>query len=234
MDTRSLTDNIAKVRSRISAAVTAAERDPASVELIAVSKTKPASLIEQAHAVGLRHFGENYVNEALEKLKVCEHLSICWHFIGPLQSNKTRAVAEHFDWIHSIDRLKLARRLNDQRPDSLSPLNICLQTNLDQEATKSGITDDAELVDLVAAISELPNLRLRGLMAIPPAQNNHDAQRQAFARVRELSLQYCAPVGANELSMGMSGDLEAAIAEGATMVRIGTDIFGTRYNAHPK
>ena len=234
MDTRSLTDNIAKVRSRISAAVTAAERDPASVELIAVSKTKPASLIEQAHAVGLRHFGENYVNEALEKIKVCEHLSICWHFIGPLQSNKTRAVAEHFDWIHSIDRLKLARRLNDQRPDSLSPLNICLQTNFDQEATKSGITDEAELVDLVAAISELPKLRLRGLMVIPPVQNNPDAQRQAFARVRELSLQHCAALGANELSMGMSGDLEAAIAEGATMVRIGTDIFGTRYNAHPK
>ena len=234
MDTRSLTDNIAKVRSRISAAVTAAERDPASVELIAVSKTKPASLIEQAHAVGLRHFGENYVNEALEKIKVCEHLSICWHFIGPLQSNKTRAVAEHFDWIHSIDRLKLARRLNDQRPDSLSPLNICLQTNLDQEATKSGITDEAELVDLVAAISELPKLRLRGLMVIPPAQNKPDAQRQAFSRVRELSLQHCAALGANELSMGMSGDLEAAIAEGATMVRIGTDIFGTRYNTHPK
>ena len=234
MDTRSLTDNIAKVRSRISAAVTAAGRDTASVELIAVSKTKPASLIEQAYAVGLRHFGENYVSEALEKIKVCEHLSICWHFIGPLQSNKTRAVAEHFDWIHSIDRLKLARRLNDQRPDSLSPLNICLQTNLEQEATKSGITDEAELVDLVAAISELPNLRLRGLMAIPPALNNPDAQRQAFGRVRELSLQHCAPLGANELSMGMSGDLEAAIAEGATMVRIGTDIFGTRYNDQPK
>ena len=234
MDSRSLTDNIAKVRSRISAAVTAAGRDPASVELIAVSKTKPASLIEQAYEVGLRHFGENYVSEALKKIEVCKHLTICWHFIGPLQSNKTRAVAEHFDWIHSIDRLKLARRLNDQRPDSLSPLNICLQTNLDQEATKSGITDEAELVDLVAAVSELPNLRLRGLMAIPPAQNNQDAQRQAFARVRELSLQYCAPVGANELSMGMSGDLEAAIAEGATMVRIGTDIFGTRYNAQPK
>ena len=216
------------------AAASTARRDPASVELIAVSKTKPASLIEQAYAVGLRHFGENYVSEALEKIEVCKHLTICWHFIGPLQSNKTRAVAEHFDWIHSIDRLKLARRLNDQRPDSLSPLNICLQTNLDQEATKSGITDEAELVDLVAAISELPNLRLRGLMAIPPAQNNQDAQRQAFARVRELSLQYCAPLGANELSMGMSGDLEAAIAEGATMVRIGTDIFGTRYNARPK
>jgi len=234
MDSRSLTDNIAKVRSRILAAASTARRDPASVELIAVSKTKPASLIEQAYEAGLRHFGENYVSEALKKIEVCEHLSICWHFIGPLQSNKTRAVAEHFDWIHSIDRLKLARRLNDQRPDSLSPLNICLQTNLDQEATKSGITDEAELVDLVAAISELPNLRLRGLMAIPPAQNNQDAQRQAFARVRELSLQYCAPLGANELSMGMSGDLEAAIAEGATMVRIGTDIFGTRYNAHPK
>ena len=183
MDTRSLTDNIAKVRSRISAAVTAAERDPASVELIAVSKTKPASLIEQACAVGLRHFGENYVSEALEKIEVCEHLSICWHFIGPLQSNKTRAVAEHFDWIHSIDRLKLARRLNDQRPDSLSPLNICLQTNFDQEATKSGITDEAELVDLVAAISELPKLRLRGLMVIPPAQNNPDAQRLSLIHI---------------------------------------------------
>jgi|TARA_E500000178_G_scaffold19402_1_gene18285 pyridoxal phosphate enzyme (YggS family) len=234
MDSRLLTDNITKVRSRISAAVTAAERDPASVELIAVSKTKPASLIEQAYAEGLRHFGENYVAEALEKINLCQHLSICWHFIGPLQSNKTRSVAEHFDWIHSIDRLKLARRLNDQRPKSLPPLNICLQTNLDQEPTKSGITDDAELTDLMTAISEMPRLQLRGLMAIPPANNNSSSQRHAFAKVRELSLQHCAPLGANELSMGMSGDLEAAIAEGATMVRIGTDIFGTRYTARPK
>lgn len=228
MDTRTLRDNIEKVRVRITKAALDAGRDPSSIELIAVSKTKPTRLIEQAYEAGLRQFGENYVNEAVEKIQACRHLSIGWHFIGPLQSNKTRSVAEHFDWVHSVDRLKIAKRLSEQRPDSLPPLNVCLQTNLDREASKSGISDPRELQDLLAEVAALPRLNLAGIMAIPPAQSSIAAQRESFAAVRHLSNSLCSRYDATELSMGMSGDLESAIAEGATMVRIGTDIFGAR------
>jgi len=225
-------DQLAKVTARIHQAATAAGRNPQTVQLIAVSKTQSAQALADAYAWGQRAFGENYLQEALEKqIQLVDLTDIEWHFIGPIQSNKTRPIAEHFSWIHSVDRLKIAQRLSEQRPAELSPLNICVQVNIDDETTKSGVSL-AELPVLVAAISQLPRLRLRGLMAIPAATNNPAQQRAAFAKLRgALESLNAQGFGLDCLSMGMSGDMEAAIAEGATFVRVGTDIFGARTSA---
>lgn len=217
--------NIAKVATRIREAAQAAGRDPETVGLLAVSKTQPVEAIREAHNAGLSDFGENYLQEALEKQTGLADLTLTWHFIGPIQSNKTRAIAEHFDWVHSVDRLKIAQRLSDQRPAALPPLNICLQVNVSGEASKSGCAPQ-EVAQLARAIMALPNLCLRGLMAIPEPTDDITEQHAAFARVRQLQHELDAKL--DTLSMGMSQDLEAAIAEGATWVRIGTALFGAR------
>lgn len=220
-----IAENSATVLERIAAASRTAGRDPATVGLLAVSKTKPAAALREAAAAGLRDFGENYLQEALDKQGELADLPLVWHFIGPIQSNKTRAIAGHFDWVHSVDRLKIAQRLAEQRPAERGPLNICLQVNVSGEASKSGCHPD-DLPALAAAVSQLPNLRLRGLMAIPEPTDDPAEQRAAFARLRTLS--EALNLGLDTLSMGMSQDLEAAIAEGATWVRIGTALFGAR------
>jgi pyridoxal phosphate enzyme (YggS family) len=220
-----IAENIAKVGVRIREAAQASQRDCATVGLLAVSKTKPAAAIREAFAAGTADFGENYLQEALEKQIELSDLPLTWHFIGPIQSNKTKAIAEHFAWVHSVDRLKIAQRLSEQRPASLPALNICLQVNVSGEASKSGCNPD-ELRALVQAVTQLPNLRLRGLMTIPEPTDDPSEQRAAFARLREL--QQGLNLELDTLSMGMSHDLEAAIAEGATWVRIGTALFGAR------
>ena len=220
-----IAENIAKVGVRIREAAQASQRDCATVGLLAVSKTKPAAAIRQAFAAGVRDFGENYLQEALEKQLELGDLPLIWHFIGPIQSNKTKAIAEHFAWVHSVDRLKIAQRLSDQRPAHLPALNICLQVNVSGESSKSGCNPD-ELPALAQAVTQLPNLRLRGLMTIPEPTDDVARQHAAFARLREL--QDGLGLDLDTLSMGMSHDLEAAIAEGATWVRIGTALFGAR------
>jgi len=220
-----LADNLSAISARIASAAQAAGRDPASVQLLAVSKTKPASAIREIHAAGVRDVGENYLQEALTKQQELSDLPLIWHFIGPIQSNKTKAIAEHFDWVHSVDRLKIAQRLSEQRPAGLAPLNLCLQVNVSGEDSKSGCAP-ADLPALAKAVAGLPNLRLRGLMAIPEPTDDRAAQEAAFARLRQL--QESLGLGLDTLSMGMSHDLEAAIAQGATWVRIGTALFGAR------
>lgn len=220
--------NLQAVESQIVAAATRAGRDPGSVRLLAVSKTFGADAVEEAYAAGQRAFGENYLQEALDKIAALAGRGIEWHFIGPIQSNKTRPVAAHFDWVHTVDRLKIAQRLSEQRPHDLPPLNICLQVNVSGEATKSGCAPD-ELADLAHACAALPNLRLRGLMAIPEPETDYDKQRAPLARLRALYEQLNAQgYGLDTLSMGMSADLAAAVAEGATIVRVGSAIFGAR------
>ncbi|MEG0968384.1 MAG: YggS family pyridoxal phosphate-dependent enzyme [Pseudomonas sp.] len=225
-----IADNLSTLAARISAAAEAAGRTSSDIRLLAVSKTKPAAAVREAFAAGVRDVGENYLQEALSKQGELTDLPLTWHFIGPIQSNKTRAIAEHFDWVHSVDRLKIAQRLSEQRPEVLEPLNICLQVNVSGEASKSGCTP-ADLPALATAIAALPRLRLRGLMAIPEPTDDRVAQEAAFTRVRELQ----ASLGLNldTLSMGMSHDLEAAIAQGATWVRIGTALFGARDYGQP-
>jgi len=225
-----IAENISTLAERIHNAAQAAQRDPASVGLLAVSKTKPASDLREAHAAGLCDFGENYLQEALGKQAQLSDLPLIWHFIGPIQSNKTRAIAENFAWVHSVDRLKIAQRLSEQRPAELPPLNICIQVNVSGEASKSGCTPE-DLPALAHAISALPNLRLRGLMAIPEPTEDSDEQNAAFAAVRDLQHNLNLPL--DTLSMGMSHDLEAAIAQGATWVRIGTALFGARNYGQP-
>ncbi|AZL71089.1 MULTISPECIES: YggS family pyridoxal phosphate-dependent enzyme [Pseudomonas] len=225
-----LADNISAIASRIDSAARAAGRDPASVQLLAVSKTKPASAVREAFAAGLRDVGENYLQEALTKQQALSDLPLIWHFIGPIQSNKTKAIAEHFDWVHSVDRLKIAQRLSEQRPGHLPPLNICLQVNVSGEDSKSGCAP-ADLPALAQAVSALPGLRLRGLMAIPEPTEDRAQQEAAFATLRQLQAQL--GLGLDTLSMGMSHDLEAAIAQGATWVRIGTALFGARDYGQP-
>lgn len=220
-----IAENIAKVGERIRAAAQASGRDLERIGLLAVSKTKPAAAVREAFAAGIHDFGENYLQEALDKQAELNELPLIWHFIGPIQSNKTKPIAEHFAWVHSVDRLKIAQRLSEQRPNGLPPLNICLQVNVSGEASKSGCAP-AELAALAQAVSQLPNLRLRGLMAIPEPTDDVAAQRAAFARLREL--RDGLPLPLDTLSMGMSHDLDAAIAEGATWVRIGTALFGAR------
>ena len=225
--------NLQAVDAFIVAAATAAGRPRASVTLLAVSKTFDAAAVIEALGAGQRAFGENYLQEALDKMAAVAQalpaVAVEWHFIGPLQSNKTRPVASHFDWVHTVDRLKIAQRLSEQRPAGLAPLNICLQVNISGEASKSGATPD-ELPALAQAVAQLPNLRLRGLMAIPEPETDLTKQHAAFARVRALYEQLRGQgLALDTLSMGMSGDMQAAIAEGATIVRIGTAIFGTRH-----
>ncbi|MBI6940405.1 YggS family pyridoxal phosphate-dependent enzyme [Pseudomonas putida] len=220
-----IADNLSALATRIDSAARAAGREPASVHLLAVSKTKPASAIRESHAAGVRDVGENYLQEALAKQVELPDLPLIWHFIGPIQSNKTKAIAEHFDWVHSVDRLKIAQRLSEQRPSALPPLNICLQVNVSGEQSKSGCAP-ADLPALANAVAALPNLRLRGLMAIPEPSEDRATQEAAFASLRQL--QEGLGLGLDTLSMGMSHDLEAAIAQGATWVRIGTALFGVR------
>ena len=220
--------NLDDIRSQIRKAAIDSGRDPNSILLLAVSKRKPASDIRIAFAHGQKHFGENYLQEAQQKMAELEDLDICWHFIGAIQSNKTRNIAEAFDWAHCVDRPKIARRLSDQRPPGLEPLNVCIQVNLDQEDSKAGIELE-QVGELAAQIHALPGIRLRGLMTIPAPRESFDAQRRAFARIaaalNDLRQQ---GIDCDTLSMGMTQDMTAAIAEGSTLVRIGTAIFGER------
>jgi len=223
-------DQLQQVRARIVKACASAGRDAAQVQLLAVSKTFGPEAVRDAHAAGQRAFGENYVQEALDKIAALKDLraELEWHCIGPLQSNKTRPVAEAFDWVHSVDRLKIAERLSAQRPDGLPPLQLCLQVNVDGGANKSGVAP-AELPALARAVAALPRVRLRGLMAIPEPTEGFEAQRALFAQVAALFDQLRADgLALDTLSLGMSADLEAAIAAGSTMVRVGTAIFGRR------
>jgi PLP dependent protein len=226
-----LCESLGAVRERLARALAAAGRPADAARLLAVSKTKPAAMIREAWHLGQRDFGENYVQEALDKQAELTDLDdIVWHFIGPLQSNKTRPVAEHFAWVHSVDREKIAVRLNAQRPEWLAPLNVCLQVNISDEASKSGVTLEA-LPSLAEAVLTLPRLRLRGLMAIPAPAEGLAAQREPCARLREAleALRERFPEAPlDTLSMGMTADLEAAVLEGATLVRVGTAIFGVR------
>jgi pyridoxal phosphate enzyme (YggS family) len=225
---RSIPDNLQAVKARIAGAARAAGRDPAAVALLAVSKTHAPALIEEAFRAGQSAFGENYVQEALDKMTSLVQLPIEWHLIGPLQSNKTRAVAERFQWVHTVDREKIARRLSEQRPQALPPLDVLLQVNVSGEASKSGVAP-REVAALAKAVAGLPRLRLRGLMAVPEPTGDKGRQRARFREVRELyeSLKK-EGLELDTLSMGMTADMEAAIAEGSTMVRIGTAIFGER------
>jgi pyridoxal phosphate enzyme (YggS family) len=223
-----ITTNLQAVRARIERAAQAAGRKPGDIALVAVSKTFPAEYIAQARAAGQRAFGENYAREAVEKITKLAHLPLEWHFIGPIQSNKTNAIAPHFQWVHSVERERIAQRLDAARPEGLPALNVCIQINVSGEAAKSGIEPGEEL-KLAEAIARLPRLKLRGLMAIPEPTRDSTLQRRRFALLRELKEQLIARGHAlDTLSMGMSDDLEAAIAEGATMVRVGTAIFGRR------
>ncbi len=223
-----IADNLQAVQARISKAAAAVGRSPESVRLLAVSKTWPLSCVVDAAAVGQRAFGENYVQEGIDKIAAISGRNLEWHFIGPLQSNKTKPVAEHFDWVHSVERLKIAERLSAQRPAYLPPLQVCVQVNVSGEASKSGCLPD-EALALCRAVAALPGLQLRGLMAIPEPVEDPVAQRAPFRQLRELSEQIrAAGLPLDTLSMGMSHDLEAAVAEGATIVRIGTAIFGER------
>jgi pyridoxal phosphate enzyme (YggS family) len=228
------------VKSRIQSAELKAHRE-GQTHLLAVSKTRPAQAVACLAQAGQVHFGENYVQEGVEKIQALQadwpHLQ--WHMIGPIQSNKTKLIAEHFDWVHTLDRLKIAQRLNDQRPAGLAPLKVLIQLNLDDEASKSGLAwaDTSGLVELAKAILALPNLQLMGLMVIPAPQGDPDKQQAAFglvaARLAWLKAQLGQAHSLCELSMGMSADLESAVEMGATWVRIGTDIFGLRDRPHP-
>ncbi|CAN7574481.1 YggS family pyridoxal phosphate-dependent enzyme [Caballeronia sp. LjRoot29] len=223
-----------EVRQRIVKAAADASRDVSSVTLLAVSKTFPAEDVRAAFDAGQRAFGENYVQEAVAKIAELADLrsEIEWHFIGPLQSNKTKLVAENFDWVHSVDRLKIAERLSAQRPENMAALNVCLQVNVSGEDSKSGVAPE-EALALAHAIAALPNLKLRGLMAIPEPEGTLDEQRAPHRRLREIMDTLRADrLDLDTLSMGMSADLEAAVLEGATMVRIGTAIFGARDYSH--
>ncbi|HLO96455.1 MAG TPA: YggS family pyridoxal phosphate-dependent enzyme [Burkholderiaceae bacterium] len=223
-------ENIQEVHRRLATACTQAGRAPTEVGLLVVSKTFAAEAVREAHAAGERAFGENYVQEALDKIAALADLraGIQWHLIGPLQSNKTRVVAEAFDWVHSVDRLKIAQRLSEQRPEGLPPLQVCLQVNISGEASKSGLAP-AEVPALAAQIARLPRLRLRGLMAIPEPAADPEAQRLPHRQLAQLlrTLQDQG-LAVDTLSMGMSADLEAAVLEGATLVRVGSAIFGSR------
>ncbi len=224
--TKMIAQRLKQIRSQIWHAELACNRKPGSVLLLAVSKTKPAEDIAYAYQAGQRHFGENYLQEALKKQQELGAFDITWHFIGPIQSNKTKALATHFDWIHSVDSLKIAKRLSEQRPAHLPPLNICLQVNISDEQSKSGITL-TELPHLVESVSELPNLNLRGVMAIPAPQDDFEQQRQPYKRLYQAVAELNNPK-LDTFSFGMTGDLKAAIAEGSTIVRIGTALFGER------
>ena len=221
-------ERVQEVRARIAAAAARAGRNVADITLLAVSKAQPADSVRAAAAAGLTDVGESYLNEALDKLEALAGLALTWHFIGRLQANKTRPIAERFQWVHGLERLHIAERLSAQRPVHAPPLNVCIQVNLAGEASKAGVAP-AQLAQLAEALGALPRLRLRGLMCIPPAERDPERQRAWFARLRELREALNAHgAGLDTLSMGMSEDFESAILEGATVVRIGTALFGPR------
>lgn len=221
-------NNLQTVHDRISTACAGAQRRPEEVTLVAVSKTFGPEAVREAHAAGQAAFGENYIQEAVEKMALLADLPLQWHCIGPIQSNKTRLVAQHFHWAHTIDRLKIAQRLSEQRPEGMPPLSVCIQVNIDGGASKSGVSPD-EVAGLAQEIAALPGLCLRGLMSIPEPADGFEAQKQVHERAALLFHQLRAEgLQMDTLSMGMSADLEAAIAAGSTMVRIGTAIFGGR------
>lgn len=223
-----IAQNLANISQRIDAAANSVGRDPAEVAILAVSKTHSLEKIREAYAAGLTRFGESYVQEALPKIIALQGLPLEWHFIGPIQSNKTRDIAAHFSWVHSVDRLKIASRLNEQRPTDLNPLNICVQINISLESTKSGIVQQA-LREFVAQLEPLRSLKLRGLMAIPQKTADEQEQHALFAKLRRLFDDLNQEgYQLDTLSMGMTSDFEAAVMEGSTLVRIGTGIFGTR------
>lgn len=225
---QNLPETLQSVRSRISRAAAAAGRDVDSVTLLAVTKAHSAEIIRAAAFCGLEHFGESYVKEALPKIETLRGLELTWHFIGQLQANKTRAVAEHFAWVHGVDRLRIAERLSEQRSPHAPPLNVCLQVNVGGETSKGGVTP-AELPEMARQVALLPRLALRGLMCIPPPEESEAQQRHWFAETAKLMRHLQVPgTTLDTLSMGMSSDLEAAIAEGATIVRVGTALFGER------
>jgi len=223
-----LTERLKQIRAQITKAESRYQRPAGAVKLLAVSKTRPIADIEEVFAAGQTDLGESYLQDALPKIAALTDKTICWHFIGPIQSNKTRAIAEHFHWAHSVDRLKIAQRLSEQRPEHLPPLNICLQVNVSHDPAKAGIKT-AEALSLASAIHTLPGIKLRGLMTLPAQATDFEQQRLPFHALRTLfdNIQQQG-IELDTLSMGMSGDMEAAIAEGATMVRIGTAIFGPR------
>ena len=223
-----VTENLGKIHDLLTKAALEAERDPGSIRLLAVSKKQPLQRVADAVTAGQRDFGENFVQEGLERIEKLPQKHLVWHFIGHLQTNKTRAVAENFDWIHTLDRLKTAERLSRHRPDELGELNVCLQINIDDEPEKSGVRADV-LPELAAACVELPRLKLRGLMCLPALCEDFDKQRVPFARLRVLKESLAENgIAMDSLSMGMSGDYRAAIWEGATIVRIGTAVFDPR------
>ena len=223
-----VTENLTLISDLLRESAIAAGRDPAAVKLLAVSKKQPVAKIREAHAAGQRDFGENFVQEGLEKIEALADLDLTWHFIGHLQSNKTRVVAENFDWVHTIDKLKTAKRLSEQRPARLGPLSVCVQVNVDDETSKHGVAP-ANVAALAAACAELPRLRLRGLMCLPAMHEGFEAQRVPFATLRRLAEDLRRDgIATDTLSMGMTGDYRAAIFEGATIVRIGTAVFGER------
>jgi hypothetical protein len=223
-----LASALQSVRARIDRAARAAGRDGSEIQLLAVSKTWPAPRLREAWQAGQRAFGENYAQEGVQKIGQLSDLTIEWHFIGPVQSNKTRALAENFAWVHSVDREKIAERLSAARPPELPPLDICLQVNVSGEATKGGVAP-ADACALARAVARLPHIRLRGLMALPQPERDQESQRKWFRMLREIRDRVVAEgIALDTLSMGMSDDLEAAILEGATIVRVGTAIFGPR------
>ncbi|AWM79717.1 YggS family pyridoxal phosphate-dependent enzyme [Gammaproteobacteria bacterium ESL0073] len=224
-----ISKNIELIKQRITQAATEAKRDLEQIHLLAVSKTKPVEAIEEAYQAGIINVGENYLQEALQKQSQLTALPLVWHFIGPIQSNKTKDIAKNFTWVHAVDRLKIAERLSHQRPSHLPELQICIQVNISNESTKSGCKSD-EILALVSAIEALPNIKLRGLMAIPEPTEDTSLQREVFAKLRQLkdTINEQLSLSLDTLSMGMSHDLESAIIEGATWVRIGSAIFGER------
>jgi pyridoxal phosphate enzyme (YggS family) len=223
-----VTENLGLIRDLLAEIAVEAGRRPEDIHLLAVSKKQPLEKIVTAADAGQRDFGENIVQEGIEKVTKLEERGLCWHFIGHLQSNKTRPVAEHFDWVHSVDRLKTAKRLSEQRPAALADLNVCIQVNIDEEASKAGVAP-ADVGELARAVAVLPGLRLRGLMCLPAIRDTFDEQRVPFARMRELAESLSSDgLSLDTLSMGMSDDFRAAIMEGATIVRIGTAVFGPR------
>lgn len=227
-----ITQCLSAVQRQLSDAAIRYGRDPANVHLLAVSKQHSVAIIAAAAQAGQHDFGESYLQEALPKIEACKHLGLTWHFIGHVQTNKTKSIAEHFDWLHTLDRDKIAQRLNDQCPHSAKPLQVCIQVKLAKEETKGGLDPD-QVLSLAKYVINLPRLTLRGLMCIPPPSNSFEQQRNYFARLAALQKQLnqqliSSNVQLDTLSMGMSGDYEAAIAEGATIVRIGTAIFGPR------
>jgi pyridoxal phosphate enzyme (YggS family) len=225
---QNIENNLNQTQGQIDRAAERYHRQSSDIVLLAVSKRKPTDDIREAYRCGQRDFGENYLQEAQQKIQDLADLGICWHFIGAIQSNKTRVIAEHFDWVHCVDRLKIAQRLSEQRPGLLPPLNICIQVNVDLEESKAGIPLE-QVPALSQQISQLPNIRLRGLMAIPAPGASVESQRKPFAKLRQAFEQMqSSAIECDTLSMGMSHDIEAAIAEGSTLVRIGTAIFGER------